>query len=1248
MKRHIQALLIATLLAFSCASSVFAQSSSPTAPPTTSASDSAPPTTSAASSPTTSASDSAPPTTSGAVSSPTSAPAASTSSAPPGISGAEASTTTSNAAAATLARNNCYIGAGSSGGTGTSPAEITRRDAMLGPHPSCLPPANGAPNGSKPDAPLYVPADGLLIQNGTERMSNGYAWIEWLSMDSSIPLRDYAVPGAVIDKTLYPPGSHPSDFNDQADLFVSQKVKFNGNSTVFAVFLGSEDLTDGTNFETQLLPRLISNVKTKLIDGVGAQNFLFLGTVAQGNSANYVDQLITLRQQLPSSGIQIAYANLANLYSGVNADQAQFGFTQQGPCVVQDSSGNYVSNCTDPDSHIAFVNDFPSDSMNEIIAEYTRETAISCTNYPGKPQPNCPTNQFNRGIAYVDITAQKRGCNPYPDLSQLPLQNFSHVVITHWDVDGTGNLSSPGDSDGTSSLFMSDFEGAWEGKIKLMLGLALPQDSWASLYNNSANFITQTNLWNKLIVGFDFLCDNPDAPEGGPLAQCPPDGFKDFINTVRAGSTIPNLTISVSTSGIAPYPNFNDEVLPVVDFVNLFTVDFWRPGDSNVFRPHSSIRDIEAFVETIGYDKMGQFNLIQSYFGRAYALNHQTCFGLGCTTTGVGFPGNQIEQCGLDGELPYLSIVYEKAVYQATEIYDDFSWTKYMIFGEDTALSYDDSETRQKKQDWAQTSCFGGVGIWGADDAVPAQGQHSGSSDVVMATQPFDRRDDGHWGNWKDTGKCKDYGREIETAKIFDVKGDWDAACRTTPAVDIRGRKIFAQVCTNYGIFGGEIGTFYVPMRNTERKCRPTWDSLTDNGCKGNSQREYYAKLNGVNTGTWEDFCLTTPNTVGGVRFDRPTTCYTGWTGEWGYWRVTDQTCAGTWSSPVDEGCQVSNPGFRRYTAVLTGFTGDAIIACRLHSNSVGGSYFRNPTSCSRAGSSALGTFNVQDTSCGIPVCPNGFVWDYAIGGNPRVQGCRDCSDNPGYKFPGPDHNYLVWEDKSKVASYIDSLGQNQTTSLSYKKRAGCGVPAFHMPLPNIPGLPVIARYLDEGPTAAQIVGRESFRLAFDQAWHDSFFANGTAREVGGWIYRHPDQNNDVYRIVRADPGRSGIPFPQLGNTGGNPAIDLTMPGTWPRDGDIPAGYILVANWHTHPLGPSQGGNPQPSFSDHVNAWLRGVPGIVVSRNGLYGYGPLQRENRMRSGPRDYPNDGGQYGGQNPRRIGGSWRPSRSPNQREP
>ena len=72
-------------------------------------------------------------------------------------------------------------------------------------------------------------------------------------------------------------------------------------------------------------------------------------------------------------------------------------------------------------------------------------------------------------------------------------------MITHWDVAGDGSFSSPGDADGTSSAFMSNFEAAWEGKLGFMLGFALPADTWPSLYNNTANFINKTNEWNKLV-----------------------------------------------------------------------------------------------------------------------------------------------------------------------------------------------------------------------------------------------------------------------------------------------------------------------------------------------------------------------------------------------------------------------------------------------------------------------------------------------------------------------------------------------------------------------------------------------------------------------------------------------------------------------------------------------------------------------------------------------------------------------------
>ena len=52
-------------------------------------------------------------------------------------------------------------------------------------------------------------------------------------------------------------------------------------------------------------------------------------------------------------------------------------------------------------------------------------------------------------------------------------------------------------------------------------------------------------------------------------------------------------------------------------------------------------------------------------------------------------------------------------------------------------------------------------------------------------------------------------------------------------------------------------------------------------------------------------------------------------------------------------------------------------------------------------------------------------------------------------------------------------------------------------------------------------------------------------------------------------------------------------------------GYVLVANFHTHPLYK----NEEPSKADIENAYYRGMPGIVISRTKIFGYGPEQRTN---------------------------------------
>ena len=53
------------------------------------------------------------------------------------------------------------------------------------------------------------------------------------------------------------------------------------------------------------------------------------------------------------------------------------------------------------------------------------------------------------------------------------------------------------------------------------------------------------------------------------------------------------------------------------------------------------------------------------------------------------------------------------------------------------------------------------------------------------------------------------------------------------------------------------------------------------------------------------------------------------------------------------------------------------------------------------------------------------------------------------------------------------------------------------------------------------------------------------------------------------------------------------------------AGYVLAANFHTHPLYK----NEEPSKADVENAYHRGIPGIVISRRKIFGYGPERRTN---------------------------------------
>ncbi len=128
-----------------------------------------------------------------------------------------------------------------------------------------------------------------------------------------------------------------------------------------------------------------------------------------------------------------------------------------------------------------------------------------------------------------------------------------------------------------------------------------------------------------------------------------------------------------------------------------------------------------------------------------------------------------------------------------------------------------------------------------------------------------------------------------------------------------------------------------------------------------------------------------------------------------------------------------------------------------------------------------------------------------------------------------------------------------------------------------------------------------------------SYYAKDIYRERGGYIYANPN-NPSQLQVVLA-PKSASKPFKLNGNT--NPSIDLWGAGS----ANTNDGWILVANFHTHPLLVNSL-NQEPSAADLRNAFRRGVPGIVISRLRIWVYGPERREDFKPTGnPRAYPED---------------------------
>jgi hypothetical protein len=186
----------------------------------------------------------------------------------------------------------------------------------------------------------------------------------------------------------------------------------------------------------------------------------------------------------------------------------------------------------------------------------------------------------------------------------------------------------------------------------------------------------------------------------------------------------------------------------------------------------------------------------------------------------------------------------------------------------------------------APSRCVNNAGMWGEFDQVP------------------DPDCGAKWGDFS-SNACSG-GTRTYWARLWNIVGDWDAACRMTPATVGGTRFARPTRCINKGV-AGMFGEFDV----SDASCNAFWGPIEAGSCVAVGQRKYTSTI--MRARNWIADCRQTPLTVAGVSFATPTECRNCPTHAWGEFIVSDPKCTPRFGAPVRQGCDANNK--LRFTA---------------------------------------------------------------------------------------------------------------------------------------------------------------------------------------------------------------------------------------------------------------------------------------------------------------------------------------------
>ncbi|MCJ1394843.1 hypothetical protein MMC18_007723 [Xylographa bjoerkii] len=237
-----------------------------------------------------------------------------------------------------------------------------------------------------------------------------------------------------------------------------------------------------------------------------------------------------------------------------------------------------------------------------------------------------------------------------------------------------------------------------------------------AVFIESAMLLLQTYGFDGIDVDWEY----PAAPDrdGTPADT---ENFVEFLKELRAACGT-SYGISATLPSSYWYLQGFDVVgmEPYVDWFNFMSYDIHGTWDGDspftqaVVAPHTNLTEAAEGLDLLWRNNINPSKVVLglAFYGRSFTLATPSCNTPQCPFSGGGNPGSCTATSGILSDAEIQSIISANSL---TPTLDTNAAVKWITWGGNQWVSYDDSETFQLKRTFADNLCLGGTMTWALD-----------------------------------------------------------------------------------------------------------------------------------------------------------------------------------------------------------------------------------------------------------------------------------------------------------------------------------------------------------------------------------------------------------------------------------------------------------------------------------------------------------------------------------------------------